>query len=154
MLSYLSSSFPSVAVETPEGARSPPRGAKPPAALASNWWVRFLGNQWVRSLGSSRASTAPPTFHGSPDDHLVQRLVTTWPLTRTSLANAVTRVTAVAVEQGFDTAFDAASPMYALLSSIVRGAGVGTPLTVKSLALAEGASTKSLAAFPGAVWPT
>jgi hypothetical protein len=32
------------------------------------------------------------------------------------------------------------------------GAGVGTPLTAKSLALAEGTLTKSLAAFPGVVW--
>jgi hypothetical protein len=154
MLSYLFSSFPPVAVETPEGARSYPRVAKPPAALASNQWVQSLGNRWVRLLGSSRASTAPPTFHGSPDNHLVQRLATTWPLTRTSLAHAIARVAAVAVEWGFDTAFDATSPTYASSSSIVRGAGVGTPLTAKSLTLAEGALTKSLAAFPGMVWPT
>jgi hypothetical protein len=61
---------------------------------------------------------------------------------------------AAAVERGFDTAFDTMSPTHASSSSIVRGAGVGTPLTAKSLALAEGASTKSLAAFPGVVWPT
>jgi hypothetical protein len=79
---------------------------------------------------------------------------TTQPLTRTLLANAVTRVATAAVKQGFDTAFNAASPTYASLSSIVRGAGVGAPFTAKSLALAEGASTKSLAAFLGVVWLT
>jgi hypothetical protein len=70
------------------------------------------------------------------------------------LANDITCVAAAAVKRGFDTAFDATSPTYTLLLSIVKGAGMGTPLTAKSLALAEGASTKSLAAFPGMVWLT
>jgi hypothetical protein len=79
---------------------------------------------------------------------------TTRPLTRSLLANALVRVAAAAIKRGFDTVFNAASPTYASLLSIVRGAGVGAPLTAKFLTSAEGASTKSLAAFPGVVWPT
>ncbi len=78
----------------------------------------------------------------------------TQPLTRTLLANAVARVAVAAVKQGFNTAFNTASPTYALLLSIMRGASVGAPLTAKSLTLVESASTKRLAAFPGVVWLT
>jgi hypothetical protein len=50
---------------------------------------RSLGNRWVRLAGSSRAGTAPPTSHGSPDVRLVGRLAVTWLLMRTLLASAL-----------------------------------------------------------------
>ncbi len=52
---------------------------------------RLLGNRWVRLSGLSRAGTAPPTSHGSPDARLVGRLAATQPLTRTLLASALAR---------------------------------------------------------------
>jgi hypothetical protein len=125
------------------------------AALASSWrwrhrgrrpgaaWALLLSRRW-RHCGRCPGAVAIVAVTA-----LVSRL-----LTRTLLVDAVARVASAAVKRGFNTAFNALSPTYASLSSIVRGAGVGTPLTAKSLALAEGASTKSLVAFPGVVWPT